>query len=241
MDCCKTITIAIKNDHKDCLRTLYKNSKRINSYTCETIVRHNSINCLKYVIKKGIYQRDPYNDSRLCHTALYYNNLECFKYLFRLNFTPLESQSYYSSLRNTNKTECLDYLFKKGVEIPDDFIKHCVGTNNLKLIRHMYSNDMPLKRLCYWAAYCNKMDILKFALSKGLECEADATQIAARHGALQILKYLITNGCPYTDNECRIIQNNGNYYCILYYVLNNIGLSECKLLGPEFDGKLNFD
>ena len=106
------------------------------SQVCETCVKYNHLECLKYAVS----QKYELIDS-LTTIAVEYNRLEILKYLYE-NDCKLDNATVQIAACNGN-LECLEYVHKNGCSLNCISFFNCILSGELECVKYLYENKCP--------------------------------------------------------------------------------------------------
>jgi hypothetical protein len=106
------------------------------SHVCETCVKYNHLECLKYAVSQKYELIDT-----LTSTAVEYNRLEILKYLHENN-CKLDKMTVQIAACNGN-LECLEYVHKNGCSLDCMSFFNCILSGELDCVKYLYENSCP--------------------------------------------------------------------------------------------------
>jgi hypothetical protein len=111
-----------------------------------------------------------------------------------------EGATYYAA--KTGDIDALDYLHvEQGIALSSS----CYTTEDLPTLKWLHAHDgLPVARLSivtHTAAGSNKLSTLQWATSVGAAFTADTILAAVQHGHIEMVQYLIADGCAFNRAE----------------------------------------
>ncbi|CAL6363680.1 unnamed protein product [Bathycoccus prasinos] len=83
--------------------------------------------------------------------------------------------------------------------------------------RDFLGREMDETYFCFYVAYTNKLELLKWARGeKKCEWDEDTINAAARQGNLEMVKYCVANECPIDEDACAFAAFNGHLEVLKY-------------------------
>jgi hypothetical protein len=159
--------------------------------------------------KRRIGQRDLWD-------VIVNNDDVCFKHiLLRLNGTDVKflyevnTETRALIKRSSRKDE-----LKKRFKVSE---MSSISTLELAWENRSFWCSMSERKFCLNVAKTNKLELLKW-IREEKKCEWDNVTIggAAVLGNLEIVKYCVANGCPFTADACWYAAKNGHLECLKY-------------------------
>lgn len=98
-----------------------------------------------------------------------------------------------------------------------------IWAGHLDIIKLAYSKDLIKfdKRTCALSLYCGNLDILKWLLSEGCPLNGNCFSVAAGIGNLEMIQYLLDINCPKSNYVCEYAAAGGHLKCLIFLHENN--------------------
>jgi len=210
--------LAAKQPTAEILRYMYE-AGLANTYFLSqhlrTTVRHNSLECLRFIHGVGC----ELNASLLLHAAQH-GSLDCFKYLSEQGCP--RDRSICTVLAENGHLECLQYAHEQGYYWDSSVFVTAAERGRLDIIQYAHEQG------CEWseqvanaAARCNYPLILEYIALHGCPWSDNATSLACTHGNLECLRILHERGCPWNTACTRAAALNGHLEMLVYLHTNS--------------------
>lgn len=138
-------------------------------------------------------------------------------------------ETYHAAISGDN-VKCLEYIHKNDSLVPIKFYD---------IIR---SDLLKTSSLCEKAAECNSVKCLKYLVENGFKYRDHTFSIAAKHSALECLKYLHqlnTTNCMWSNDACISAAREGNLECLKYLHENGCPWNARTCSSATYHGHIN--
>lgn len=206
MDCCvlntaslKDFETAIKNNHTVCLSKIFairkklfkpnKKERRFSLLAC----KFGAIKSLIWLSKKEY----PFH-AGCCAAACAAQSMSCLKYSLEC-FVKLNSDCMQNAVRRGDG-EILTFLIENNCPIDEAVGPIAVKKNLICVLQYLLDKGKNITNLWPHVIADDKLEILKYLLTKGLILTAEHFKFALFHNKKNIINFLISIECPVDDN-----------------------------------------
>ena len=98
----------------------------------------------------------------------------------------------------------------------------------LKFFHHVLGARYTARTL-WWAAWANKLDVVKYLREHGCEWTWETPAYAAEAGNYQVLKYALENGCPVNQATTLCAAKGGDLGCLIYAIDRGVPVGRSTL------------
>lgn len=204
----------------ECLEYMIGRGFKTTQMTLEFAAKNGKLDCLRFLVERGCQYI-----TNLTRCAAEYGHLDCLIYLIDKGYTVTQD----TILAGCKHFECLRFFIEKGYLVPRDVVKYfCDDIDSLRyLFEKGFSFDAINLRM---AIVENNFECVKFMVDNGCSFEIsllDAPEIES-YGDYSdsdilafyacenviVLKYLIENGCPWSDKIIFGALEQNNIECL---------------------------
>lgn len=217
-----TSSAAVECNRLDMLKYMRRNGCPWNEYIFSIAAIHGYLDIIQYAHKHNC----PWNFHSV-HNAFSSGHLDVVKYFYINNYQINLSATYYAAINghhhilkyyytiinNLNDTNNTSNKF-----LPNILTASC-SSGNLNLVKWLLIIGAPVERLYTFntAVIYGHLDIVKYfhKYIPGI-FNKRACSIASSYGKLNVLKYLLRNGCKYYPDVCELAAYHGHLDCLKY-------------------------
>ena len=136
---------------------------------------------------------------------------------------------------------CCDKLKLDGDEMHMDVIDVAIIYNRLHFLNYLQDIDeCPMcEEYCALAAKHGHIDILKWLRHNNCPWNRDTCSDASEYGHLELLKWARDNGCPWDKTCCNLAARRGHIEVLKYLVANGCGPDPSTMRYALEDGHLD--
>lgn len=134
--------------------------------------------------------------------AIRANSLECLVYLLDNCDAGLMSEKLYLYALETESFEIVKYLHGVGCPWSAETLHEASRCRNPELFVFLCENGCPIDRKSIAHGVSQSMIKVQCAIKNGLQLHEDLPYYASVEGNVEVLKYLLSIGCPIDVNDC---------------------------------------
>jgi len=203
------LMFAATGNYLSLLQFAHKNGGNFINHA-QMAIRHNSIDCLKYIIKNGTFNR-----SKILDYAVGNGDIAIFKYLYGLG---IRANYLCNIAAKYGKLHMLKYLRETGHEWDINAAYFAAGAGSLKCLQYCYENGLNFPvRTCKAASNGGHFDCLEYAHKHGAPITADTCKYA---GTIECFKYAIAAYGSIPEKTCCVAVHR-NKFDIFKYAYEN--------------------
>lgn len=98
----------------------------------------------------------------------------------------------------------------------------------MKLCHHLLCARYT-SRTMWWAAWANRLDVVKYLHERGCEWTWETTAYAAERGNYKVLKYAMESGCPTNHTTTLYAAKGGDLGCLIYAIDHGVPVGRATL------------
>jgi hypothetical protein len=202
-------------NHFEMLKIGYINGGVLNDAICNHAAKNNNLEMLQWAIENGCLIQN------ICiNTAAEHGHTEILKWLKNYGWQFNEDRCVMAALAaaKNNHLNTLKWLCENNCPMSFDIGNHAIGNNNLEMLiwiqQKGYLNRDPIS--INIAAEYGYIEILKWLLNNGCRWNRTTCAMAAKSGNLELLKYLRENGCKWDARTCSRAAEYGHLEILIY-------------------------
>jgi ankyrin repeat protein len=162
-------------------------------YALSAAIRFYNYNCFTFLIENGCNF-----DGGSMHFAATTNNLYVLKYL-HTNGCPYAQSTIKSAICSRESYHCLNFLINTGAPISRYSISRAIGSNSIECLEILLRNGCIITRFDLWLDFEHKSALFEYICQHACPIPENALGIAAQHGYLECLNYLLEHNCPTSE------------------------------------------